>query len=88
MPAKQPSKAKPKPKPKPKLQAPVVYVPEPIAVRPDEAARLLGISRRAMFRVLASGEIRSVKMGHTRLVPTAEIRAWIARELDEQQGVA
>lgn len=87
MPAKQTS-PKPKPRPKPKASPTIVYVPEPIAVRPDEAARMVGISPRAMARLLASGEIRSLKKGHTRLVPTAELRAWIARELDDQGGAA
>ncbi len=88
MPVKQPPSTKPKPKPKPKLKAPVAYGPEPLMVKPLEAARLIGVGKNVLYQLLASGELRSIKLGHSRLIPVAELRAWIARQLEEQGGAA
>lgn len=79
---------RPRPKPKSRLQAPIVYGPEPLMVKPLEAARLIGVGKNVLYRLLARGSIRTIKLGHSRLVPVAELRAWIARELEEQQGGA
>ena len=53
----------------------------PLAVRPGEAARLIGLSRAEVFRRLQRGEIPSVKVGHARLIPFDELRAWLARQV-------
>jgi excisionase family DNA binding protein len=47
--------------------------------RPDEAALVLGISRAAVLKLLHNGELQSVKVGRTRLIPEASLRALIAR---------
>jgi excisionase family DNA binding protein len=88
MPAKQApqDRIRPSRPPKAKLKSPVVYGPEPLAVKPNEAAKLIGVGKNALYRLLASREIGSIKLGHSRLVPLSELRAWIAREL-ESQGV-
>jgi excisionase family DNA binding protein len=52
-----------------------------------EAARLLGVGRTYMFRLIAAGEIESIKVGKLRKIP----RDALGRYIDEQrpgQGVA
>ena len=87
MPAKQ-APPKPKPKPKPKLAPPIVYAPEPLMVKPLDAARLIGVGKNVLYQLLASGSIRSIKLGHSRLVPVSELRRWIAEQLEAQGGAA
>lgn len=43
--------------------------PVPLSVSVEEAARLLGLSRSNLFKLMESGELRSVKVGSRRLVP-------------------
>jgi excisionase family DNA binding protein len=37
--------------------------------RPEDAARLLGLSRATVYRLLADGRIRSVRIGRSRRIP-------------------
>lgn len=49
---------------------------EPLMVRPEEAARRLGISRTKLFELLASGEIKSKRSGRMQLIPVSALLAW------------
>lgn len=51
---------------------------EPLFVSPTEAGRLLGISRAAVYRLLASGDLSARKAGRRTLVPVESIRAYAA----------
>ncbi|MBA3852233.1 MAG: excisionase family DNA-binding protein [Chloroflexi bacterium] len=59
---------------------------EPDAARPDrllsvdEAAKLLGIGRSALYGELAAGRLRSVKVGRRRLVPSGAIAEYVSRD--------
>ena len=57
-------------------------VGQPLAVRPDEAAALLRLSRSAFYQLLSRGEIPSVRVGRARLIPITAIRKW----LDQSAG--
>jgi len=46
--------------------------------RVTDAVRVLNLSRSAVFELLRSGRLRSVKQGRTRLIPAAAIRDYIA----------
>ena len=59
---------------------------EPLALRPEAAFALIGISRAFGFRLLADGRLPSVKVGGVRLVPTAALRAWLDDELARQRS--
>ena len=51
----------------------------PLAVKPAEGAKLLGISRSAFFDLLARGEIPSFLSGkRCRLIAVADLEVWIA----------
>ena len=51
----------------------------PIAVSPDEAARLAGIGRTTLYAALAKGDLPSIKIGTRRLVRVDAISEWLAR---------
>jgi excisionase family DNA binding protein len=57
---------------------------ERLALRPEEAAAALGISRAKVYQLLASGEIPSFKLGGNRRVHPDALSAYVAR----LQGVA
>ncbi|HEY8743812.1 MAG TPA: helix-turn-helix domain-containing protein [Chloroflexota bacterium] len=51
-----------------------------IAVRPTEAAKLLGISRSFLYELLKAGEIESIRLGAARLIPVQSLYQFVARQ--------
>ncbi|AFL87461.1 DNA-binding protein, excisionase family [Terriglobus roseus DSM 18391] len=51
---------------------------EPLLVSVVEAAQACGISRSAMYELLAERKISSMKIGKSRLVEVASIKAFVA----------
>ena len=49
----------------------------PIAVSPDEAARLAGIGRTSLYAALAKGDLKSIKIGTRRLIKIEAIHDWL-----------
>lgn len=52
---------------------------QPIAVSPDEAARLAGIGRTTLYAALSKGDLPSIKIGTRRLIRVEAIRNWLAQ---------
>lgn len=50
----------------------------PIAVSPDEAARLAGIGRTSLYAAMAKGDLKSIKIGTRRLIKIEAIHEWLA----------
>jgi hypothetical protein len=50
-----------------------------IALRPDEAAVSIGLSRSAFYSDVLP-ELRTVMVGRSRLIPVAELERWLDRE--------
>jgi excisionase family DNA binding protein len=50
----------------------------------EEAARYLGIGRTFMFRLLATGQIDSLKIGSRRKITRDALDAYVSRLLAEQ----
>lgn len=50
---------------------------EKLLLTPEEAAEVLGISRRTLYSLLVAGTIRSVKIGSCRRVPTAALEEYV-----------
>ncbi len=48
-----------------------------LLLRPDEAAELLGVGRSKIYALLASGEVPSVRVGHSVRVPLQALRQWV-----------
>ena len=53
---------------------------EPLAVGVEVAADMLGIGRSSVFILLNDGLLASVKIGKRRLIPVAELRAFLDRQ--------
>ncbi|MDY7109449.1 MAG: helix-turn-helix domain-containing protein [Planctomycetota bacterium] len=64
-------------------EAPVAAVPR-LALRPAEAARALGISRRKLWSITANrtSGIPVVRFGQTVLYPVSELRTWLAQQAE------
>lgn len=50
---------------------------EPIAVSPNEAARLSGVGRTTLYAALSSGALKSIKIGTRRLITIEAIHHWL-----------
>lgn len=58
---------------------------EPLAVRPSEAAKVLGVSRAMIYMLTADGTLPSFTVGKARLISVDDLRAFIARQKSEGQ---
>jgi len=63
---------------------------QPLALRPREAAKALGISPRLLWQLTHDGAIPCVRVGsgkrRTVLYPMAELQAWLSRQAQAAQG--
>lgn len=57
---------------------------EALAVRPQRAADLLGVSRPTIYNLMDAGELASFKVGSARRIPVDALRGYIARRLDAE----
>ena len=51
---------------------------EPVAVRIPQAAAMLGIGRSSLYLCIAAGEIETIKVGRSTLVPVDSLKAFVA----------
>lgn len=56
---------------------------ERLAYGPDDAATVTGLGRTTIYEMLASGELRSVKVGRRRLIPASALRALVGEAGDD-----
>jgi excisionase family DNA binding protein len=49
-----------------------------LALRPGDAAKAAGVSERTIFMEVAAGRLASKKVGRGRLIPVADLEAWVA----------
>jgi excisionase family DNA binding protein len=65
-------------------------VSSPLALRPREAAKALGISARHLWQLTKDGHIPSVRVGsgkrRTVLYPLADLQAWLTRQATPANG--
>ncbi len=55
--------------------------PEPLALRPKDAAKALGVGQRTLWALTQPrGPIPAVKLGVCVLYPIGELRKWLADE--------
>ena len=52
-------------------------IPDPLAVSPAAAARLVGIGRTKLYEAIGSGELKTLKIGSRRLITVDALRDWI-----------
>lgn len=53
-----------------------------LLLRTDEVVSATGLSRATVCKLIASGEIASIKIGRSRRIPVDALRAWIAKQAD------
>lgn len=53
--------------------------------RVEEAAKVLGIGRTRTFKLIARGELRSVRIGTSRRVPAAALAEYVERLCQQDQ---
>jgi excisionase family DNA binding protein len=62
----------------------------PLALRPREAAKALGISPRLLWQLTKDGHIPCVRVGsgkrRTVLYPLADLQAWLTRQAATAKG--
>ena len=65
-------------------------VQSPLALRPREAAKALGISPRLLWQLTHDGHIPCVRVGsgkrRTVLYPTANLQAWLSQQAETAKG--
>lgn len=65
-------------------------VSSPLALRPREAAKALGISQRHLWQLTKDGHIPCVRVGSgtrkTVLYPLADLQAWLTRQAATAKG--
>ena len=54
---------------------------------PAELKQLLNIGRDHVYRLLESGEIRSIRIGNQYRVPKSEYQAWMQRALSKASTI-
>ncbi|MGH8868826.1 MAG: helix-turn-helix domain-containing protein [Actinomycetes bacterium] len=60
---------------------------ERLLLKADEAAEVLGLSRRTVYMLMAAGSLQSVKIGGCRRIPADSLRDYV-ETLRESGGVA
>jgi hypothetical protein len=60
----------------------------PVAVPPNTAFAMLSLGVTKGYQLINSGELESFKIGRATRVTTASIRAYVARQLSQQQRAA
>lgn len=53
---------------------------EPICVKVNDAARMIGVGRTKLYELIASGEIEVVKLGKLTRITTASLHKMVMRQ--------
>jgi excisionase family DNA binding protein len=61
---------------------------ERLALRPLEAAAMLGISRASLYREMQAGRLPKRKAGGRTLIATEDARAWLERAAERRDAEA
>ena len=59
---------------------------ETLLLRPEDAARELGIGRSKTYELLRRGEIPSIRIGRSVRVPAEKLRQWINEQAEVVDG--
>lgn len=53
---------------------------EPICVKVNDAARMIGVGRTKLYELIASGEIEAIKLGKSTRITTASLKKLVMRQ--------
>lgn len=54
---------------------------EPICVKVNDAARMIGVGRTKLYELIAAGEVDVVKLGKSTRVTTASLKSLVERKV-------
>jgi excisionase family DNA binding protein len=54
--------------------------PDPICVRVNDAARMIGVGRTKLYELIAAGEVETVKLGKSTRITTASLHDLVRRQ--------
>ncbi|MEK7455129.1 MAG: helix-turn-helix domain-containing protein [Pseudomonadota bacterium] len=54
--------------------------PDPICVRVNDAARMIGVGRTKLYELIAAGEVETVKLGKSTRITTSSLHDLIRRQ--------
>lgn len=57
--------------------------PDPLALRPREAAKALGIGQRLLWSLTNQGLIPHLRLGRAVVYPVAELERWLAENTNK-----
>lgn len=63
-------------------------VPDTLLLKPEAAAKYLGVGRQWMYAKLHSGEIISIQEARKILVPVKALNEWVDKRMQEARGDA
>jgi excisionase family DNA binding protein len=61
-----------------------VPVSEPICVKINDAARMIGIGRTKLYELIAAGDVEAVKLGKSTRIVTASLHRLIRRQREPE----
>ena len=59
----------------------------PLLLTPEEAFAMIGVGRSHGFKLIASGDLPSIKIGRLRRVPLAALKQWIEAQTSVQKPI-
>ena len=57
---------------------------EPICVKVNDAARMIGVGRTKLYELIALGEIEAIKLGKSTRITTASLKRLVMRQRDPE----
>ena len=57
----------------------MTMISDPICVRVNDAARMIGVGRTKLYELIATGEIETVKLGKATRITTASLHDLVKR---------
>lgn len=57
---------------------------EPICVKVNDAARMIGVGRTKLYELIASGEIQVIKLGKSTRITTASLHELVMRQRESK----
>ena len=61
----------------------IIMNEQKILLRASDVIEMTGYSRSTVYTLIASGELKSIKVGRSVRVPVFELQAWIERKMKD-----
>jgi excisionase family DNA binding protein len=55
---------------------------DPICVRVNDAAQMIGVGRTKLYELIAAGEVETIKLGNATRITTASLRDLVRRRCE------